>query len=343
MLSNECSIMKFQSNIRPGVTGVTPEQPSPIPYERCAAMKTKEWNCPNCEMSSKRHGNVKRHIQRRHRTMGEPVSYDTMQYYKDMTPQNFRFPLAYSHHTSLSFPTPKEKPHKNFSDLLEDQILQPLRKVVEYKNLLAQLEPTFPSSSGSPNVAYQEVSTVDFEDMYRIYNISNIFETPFPPDSWMIIGIKGRVCQNCLNQFYIPLFFKFQGKNEIFQPQHECYEFNLPYSSEETEEVLNTSNISLTKQMMQLIKTWLQGKDYLILAKEIGEYYPVIGDIDADQKDHWSARAIRNKLTTLKDDNELTDFLAKTNNSTFGMFKVYSSQQFSPRFYVFMIIKKEWL
>ena len=102
-------------------------------------MKTKIWNCPNCEMSSKRHGNVKRHIQRRHRTMGGPVSYDTMQYYKDMTPQNFRFPLAYSHHTSLSSPTPKEKPHKNFSDFLEEQILQPLRKVVEYKNLLSQL------------------------------------------------------------------------------------------------------------------------------------------------------------------------------------------------------------
>jgi hypothetical protein len=98
-------------------------------------MKTKNWNCPNCEMSSTRHGNVKRHIKRRHRTMDEPVSNDTMQYYKDMNPQNFRIPLAYSHHTSLSFLSRKEKPHKNFSDFLE-QILQPLRKVVEYKNLL---------------------------------------------------------------------------------------------------------------------------------------------------------------------------------------------------------------
>jgi hypothetical protein len=279
-----------------------------------------------------------------HNGIGEPVIHNTKQFYGEMNSQNFHFRSDCLHDTFLSRVTRKEKSNQKFSDLLENQILQPLRKVVEYKNLLAQLEPAFPPPpSGSPNVADQVVSTDDFEDMYRIYSISNIFETPFPTNSWMIIGIKGRVCQDCLNEFYIPLFFKFQGKNEIFQPQHECYEFSLPYTVEETEEVLNTSNINLTKQMMKLIKIWLQGKDYLILAKEIGEHYPVIGDIDDDQKDHWSARAIRNKLTTLKDDNELTDFLAKTNNSTFGMFRVYSSQQFFPRFYVFMIIKKEWL
>src|SRR5918994_319521 len=102
-------------------------------------MKTKNWNCPNCEMSSSRHWNVKRHIQRRHRTMSQPVSNDTMQYYKDMNPQNFHFPFAYFHHALSSFLTRKEKTHKNFSELLEEQILQPLRKVVEYKNLLSQL------------------------------------------------------------------------------------------------------------------------------------------------------------------------------------------------------------
>ena len=38
-----------------GVTGVTPEQASPILYGRPAVMKTKNWNCPNYEMSSSRH------------------------------------------------------------------------------------------------------------------------------------------------------------------------------------------------------------------------------------------------------------------------------------------------
>jgi len=170
-----------------------------------------------------------------------------------------------------------------------------------------------------------------------------MFEKPFPPDSWIIMGLKGRVCENCFNKIYISIFFNIEGKNEIFEPQHECDEIGLLYGAEERE-VINSSNVNLTKQMMKLIKIWMQGKDCVIIAREIDEHSPVIGDINADQKDHWCARSIKNKLTTLKDDNELTDFLAKTNNSTFGLFRVYSSQQqSSARFYLFMIIKKEWL
>ena len=90
-------------------------------------------------MSSTRHWNVERHIQRQHGGMDEPVRYDTMQYYKDMNSENFRFPFAYSHHPSSASLIPKEKSDKNFSEFLEHQILQPLRKMVEYKNLLGQL------------------------------------------------------------------------------------------------------------------------------------------------------------------------------------------------------------
>lgn len=178
--------------------------------------------------------------------------------------------------------------------------------------------------------------------MYFINSISNLFEKPFPPDSWITIGLKGRVCKNCLNNIYVPIFFKFKGKNEIFEPQHECDEIGLLYRTEERE-VLNISNINLTKQMMKLINVWKQDENCLIIASETADHFPVIGDINPDQTDHWSARAIRDKLTTLKDDNELKDFLTKTNNSTFGLFKVYSSQQQSTaRLYLFMIIKKEW-
>ena len=171
-----------------------------------------------------------------------------------------------------------------------------------------------------------------------------MFEKPFPPDSWITIGLKGRVCENCFNKIYIPIFFNIEGKNEIFEPQHECYEIDLLYSATKREEALNTSNMNLTKQIMKLIKVWVRSENCLIVAEEIAVEFPVIRDITTDQYDHWSARAIRDKLTTLKDDNELADFLAKTNNSTFGLFRVYSSQQqSSPRFYLFMIIKNEWL
>ena len=122
-------------------------------------------------------------------------------------------------------------------------------------------------------------------------------------------------------------FFKFKGTNDIFELRHECGEIDLLYSAEETE-VLNSSNMNFIKQMIKLIKLWTLGKDCIIIAREIGEQSRVSGDINADQNYHWSARAIRGKLTTLKDDDELKDFLTKTNNSTFGLFKVYSTTSF---------------
>jgi hypothetical protein len=215
--------------------------------------------------------------------------------------------------------------------------------MVEYKNLIAQLQPTFSQPSGKPNLTYHELTTSNFWDIYSTKKISDMFEKPFPIDSWIIIGLKGRVCQNCLNNIYLPVFFKFKGMNEIFEPQHECDEVDFLYSPEERG-VLNSSNINFTKQMIKLIKIWMLGKDCVIVAREISEKSRVIGEITADQNDHWSARAIRDKLTTLKDDNELKDFLTKTNNSTFGLFRVYSSQHgLSARFYLFMIIKENWL
>jgi hypothetical protein len=291
-------------------------------------------------MPSSRHWNVKRHLYAKHNGIGEPICNDPNSSRNKLNVKAFNsFKTHYSYPNDLN--TRSKSFHKR--DSFAEETLNFLRKMVEYKSLLAQLQPTFPPpSSGSANVTYQDRSISDFRDMYFINSIANMFEKPFPADSWITIALKGRLCQNCFNKIYIPVFFKFEGKNEIFEPQHECDEIGLFYSAEERE-VLNSSNVNLTKEMMKLIKIWMQGKDCVIVAKEIAEHFPVIGEITADQNDQWSARAIRDKLTTLKDDNELTDFLAKTDNSTFGFFKVYSSQQSSVRFYLFMIIKKEWL
>jgi hypothetical protein len=246
-------------------------------------------------------------------------------YYNDFTPIPKSFHKGYDFADTLNF----------------------MRKMVEFKNLLTQLQPTFtppvaPPVS-SPNLTYQGLSRSIFGDMYNTSNnASKMFQKPFSPDSWITVGLKGRVCSNCLNQIYIPVFLKIDGKNEIFErQQHECLEPRI-YSIEEKEEVLKTSNINLTKQMSILIKAWLVGENCIIWAKEIDAHTPIVGEIKTNQKDHWSARAIKDNFTELKDDNELADFLAKTNNSTFGVFKVYLNQQPSPKFYLFMIIKNEW-
>lgn len=48
-----------------------------------------KWNCPNCPMSSTRHWNVLRHINRWHAGLGLPVSNYARQYRSDVGPQSF--------------------------------------------------------------------------------------------------------------------------------------------------------------------------------------------------------------------------------------------------------------
>jgi hypothetical protein len=48
-----------------------------------------KWNCPNCPMSSTRHWNVLRHINRWHAGLGRPVSNYARQYRTDEDPQSF--------------------------------------------------------------------------------------------------------------------------------------------------------------------------------------------------------------------------------------------------------------
>jgi hypothetical protein len=97
------------------------------------------WTYPDCEMSSSRHWNVQRHIQKQHGGTHEPISHDMIHYNRNTNLQNVCFPLGFSQSTSFSFLTPKEKSDERFYDFLEDKLLIPLRKVIEFKSLLTQV------------------------------------------------------------------------------------------------------------------------------------------------------------------------------------------------------------
>ncbi|HEX5892374.1 MAG TPA: hypothetical protein VFY41_05890 [Nitrososphaeraceae archaeon] len=188
-------------------------------------MKTKNWNCPNCEMSSSRHWNVKRHIQRRHRTMSQPVSDDIMQYYKDMNPQNLHFPFAHFHHTSLSFLTRKEKPHKNFSDFLEDQILQPLRKVVEYKNLLSQLSTIQQQGMilGGDGIRYPSIPSMTFDTEEFNNNLSEEESSLDNENDSETVGYRGHVvCEKCLVISIDTIFRHKDRESRQIETTHAC-------------------------------------------------------------------------------------------------------------------------
>jgi hypothetical protein len=310
-------------------------------------MKTKIWNCPNCEMSSKRHGNVKRHIQRRHRTMGEPVSYDTMQYYKDMTPQNFRFPLAYSHHTSLSFLTPKEKPHKNFSDFLEDQILQPLRKVVEYKNLVSQLSTMQQQTGIMPDCGvYPSMPSMTFDRAESNDNLSGYSRFEDNDDYSEIVGYRGHVCERCLIINIDTIFRLNYRENGQIEAKHRCNSKLLDDARLEPDKdkIITNQYKRVSEIMKKNVNSWTNNSAYVV-SIEIPPNAAVNNcfEITPTDENHWAARAIKNKQTILIDE-EILDFLCKARNATCAYFKVsspYSRQQqqqeFSTRCYLMMI------
>jgi hypothetical protein len=312
---------------------VTPEQASPIPYERRAAMKTKKWNCPNCEMSSSRHWNVKRHIQRRHRTMGEPVSYETMQYYKDMTPQNLRFPLAYSHHTSLSFPTPKEKRHKTFLDVLKNQILPPLRKMVEQKNLLSQLSTIQQQGMilGGDGIQYHSMSSMTFDTGEFNNNLSEEHSLDNENDSGTVgYRYRGHVCEKCLVISIDTIFRHKDRESRQIETTHACNSKKLDDAQLESnkDKTINDLYEKLPDVMKKKVNWWTENNAYLVAIEMPPHVDFNCFEIMPNNENHWAAQAIKDKQTILNDE-ELSDFLCKVRNSTYAAFKVIppSSQE----------------
>jgi hypothetical protein len=105
-------------------------------------MKTR-WNCPSCPMSSPRHWNVVRHISRIHDGIGEPTSDFMMR--SNRNPNSIaesRSPFHRGGRGSYSYSQPytstKEQRSKTLIQSM-DEFIEPIKKLVEYKNLLNQL------------------------------------------------------------------------------------------------------------------------------------------------------------------------------------------------------------
>ena len=286
-------------------------------------------------MSSNRHWNVERHIQRRHGGTGEPVRYDATQYYKDINPQNFRSPFDYSDHRSLFLVSPKEKPHKNFSDLIEDNILQPLRKVVEYKNLLSQLSTTQPQQQrmiprgGSVYTSIPSI-TLDSDE-----SNNNLSEHPrFDDDDDVyseMVGFRGHVCEKC-SIINIDTIFRHEDEQSgKIETTHTCNSKRLSdiQLNPGKDKIINNQQEKLLKTMNEKVKSWTKNSPYLV-AFEMPPNAPenISLEIAPTDESHWAVRALKDKQTILND-KELSDFLCKARNATYASFNVISptSQQ----------------
>src|SRR5919112_3858947 len=310
-------------------------------------MKT-GWNCPHCQMSLSRHWNMQRHIDRRHGGMGEPVTYNISQYYKDMNPQNFHFPFDYSHNTSLSFLTRKEKSDKKFSEFLDDQILQPLRKMIEYKNLTSQLftmqqQQRIMPDGGGGGIVYPGILSMNYDSGESNNNLSEhpIFEANYSE----IVGYRGNVCEKCSIISIDTIFCHKDGESGQIETTHTCNSKILDDAQLEPSKnkVINEIYEKLPEVMKERVNSWTENSAYL-LAIEMPPSVALNNTLEITSTDdsHWASRAIKNKRTILNDD-ELSDFLHKVRNSTYASFKFISQslreqqQESSTRHYLMII------
>jgi uncharacterized C2H2 Zn-finger protein len=316
-------------------------------------MKT-QWRCPNCDMSSSRHWNVRRHVERSHNSIGQPVSDQHMkQYLTKMNPQIPHFPLSYHYllptgPSSMFFTGHKQKnsPDKPYDFV--DRLLEPLRKVVEFKNLLSQVAAPV-SHQQQHNIAgsstyYSTPSAATFNssDFKNLINhqtpnrrasqdFIQIQPSSPPVDPNDILGYRGIVCNYCLDiEVEEVRFSKYIGKGGVVRMKHVCdpktileiYQHNNnPVDKSLQLKILEDILILRLKELV--VNNWTKNQNYLF-AVEVPN--PPKDCIDLaipadDYNNHWAARAIKNNHILLSDD-EFTDFLQKVKNCTFAVFRI---------------------
>ncbi len=238
------------------------------------------------------------------------------------------FPFAYFHHTSsLSFLSRKEKPHKSFSDFLEDQILQPLRKVVEYKNLLSQLSTIQQQQGkilGGEGIQYPSIPSMTLDTKEFNNNLSKEESSLDNENDSGTVGYRGHVCEKCL---VISIDTVFRHKNQEsrqIETTHACDSKKLDDAQLEPnkDKTINDLYEQLPIVMKKKVNSWTENNAYLVAI----EMPPNVGlnnccEIMPNNENHWAARAINDKQTILNDE-ELSDFLSKARNATYAAFKV---------------------
>jgi hypothetical protein len=253
--------------------------------------------------------------------MGEPISHDTEQSYKDIIPQNLSFPLGYSKSTSLPFLNRKGKSDEKFSDFLEDKILVLLRKMVEIKNLISQLSIIHPSM---PSTTFNSGESKN--------NLSEHFRFEDDVDDYSeIVGFRGHVCEKCSIVNIDTIFRHNDGESTQIEAKHTCNSKTLSDARVEPDKnkIINDLYEKLPEVMKKKVNSWTENCPYLVASEmppnvALNNYF----EINPTDDSHWAVRAIKDKQTILTDE-ELSDFLCKVRDSTYAAFKVIapSSQQ----------------
>jgi hypothetical protein len=283
-------------------------------------MSKPNWACSECGMYSSRRWSVERHILNLHNGSGNVVPF-----------------VDYLVGRQSGFYLPKSRPtfvRNNATktvtvmDTLKDELVKAVTTKVVNKAL---------SSSAIQNhqFDFQRLGSNGAPYLYPSQFLSHII--PRPED---VFGFEIYVCKNCSS--IEPIIVSFSDSQEGGSKMSWASCCGL---SDLKKPKLNDNNELQQKVQAKLkycVKTWTNNKPMLTAIripesfhgtsiKLLGEDYKQsisleysskkITELDIDDENHWAPRCVRAGTTALSDNN-LDDFLNKTENATFGLFTV---------------------
>jgi hypothetical protein len=290
------------------------------------------WRCPNCEMSSKRHWNVERHIGRRHGGSGQPFNNDRILYDRLLLQQQ-HIPLT----SYISNLDSTEKSYKKF-DLFVDRILKQYHILVEIKNLRDQLS-TRQQQQVMPTI-YPGISSmisniVESNNSSSNYNLSE----PYQLDDLEIFGYRGHVCERCLLIHPFAIYHRKSGQTGNIEMKHQCSSkrLNDVQQKPDKDKIITDLYKILPEVMKKTVKSWTNNQTRIV-AIEVPSHTVANNcfDLSPTNENHWAARVVKDKQAFLNDE-ELSEFLQKVRNATCAFFRI--NIEGSVHFYIMMLQK----
>ena len=307
----------------------------------CSDCADNDWNCPYpyCSMSSSRHWNVTRHIQRRHQGSGMPINENRFIHKMSRDPSIQKGFGSYRGATVMeAIAATSQKQEKKFDPF--DQVLPLLRNAAEFTNLLKQFSPqpkSIPKFGSSPYGSLYNAGSPPF----GVFNNNNLNRPNYSFNNGRgeVVGYYGCSCGVCLVNDPLPIYnrkcskglYSGQQETQAILSEHQCESqrvvkcSSLPQNIKE--EIIINLDKNLPYTLLNTVNSWTNNCARLA-SHEIPPNVKIDPiDLFPKNEDHWSIRAIKKRETRFNSVEELKEFIVSASNRTLGIFRIHSHSQ----------------
>jgi hypothetical protein len=306
------------------------------------ARSTEKWQCPNCPQMSSRYWNLKTHIRRKHNGIGQPK--------KETESFLFHYPTGSffsSEHRNEPNQRRKEQNPIDSAYEIYKECKKTYEKMMEMRNFFQPFNsgPQF-SFPLAPNEHLShfmsQPSSIPPTDSVQPV----VFTPQTDPLKDRIIGYSGYVCETCLANMPLAIYYFKENDKEV-GVTHFCVPERIAKMQGVTEDqrnnTINYLHRTLPEKIKKAVKEWANNNNIYLISRRlprIPENYTGFTTLPSNiDKDHWARRAIKENQILLND-NELLEYIRSANNKTFQFFYIQVNQDEQAQPY-FMFISKD--